>query len=89
MNMPMPDNDPRGQYILPVVPKVNPLTPEDKDTLIRILKENETHIDLIGRCEQCGIPVDEKKERAALHGNLAKMILQQFFPTTVMPDQIG
>lgn len=73
------------QVLLPVTPMLNPLSQEDLARLQEILETNKAHQDLINRCEQCSLNMEERRARADMHREVAKKLIEQFFPTNLSP----
>lgn len=71
----MPDQP----FAIPMQPKENPLSLDDKETLLQVLADHEKQIDVIHRCEDCTIDMTERKSKSMMHKIVARKILQRFF----------
>lgn len=73
---------------IPVAPIINPLDENDRMALLKMIEDNRIHMDVIQRCEDCSLPVADKKEKAEFQTNLAMLILSRFFPAYEVPNKV-
>jgi len=73
--------------VLPTIPVINPLTQEDLALLQEIVANAKTHRDLIARCQECGLSIDDKYARNEMHITVAQKIIDKFFPPKLAPDR--
>ena len=61
-------------------PLLNPLTEEDYAALQHVINQAAVHADLITRCANCGMNMEEHSSRNTMHKEVAQRMMDQFFP---------
>lgn len=62
------------------MPECNPLTGEHCSILDRVLLSTAETADLIRRCKECGLPVDDAEQQNTAQREIARRIKASFFP---------
>jgi hypothetical protein len=68
---------------IPVTPLINPLTEADRIAIEYVLERLPEIADLLRRAEACGLDVSDRKDKHAMHTEIAAKLQEHFFPTNI------
>lgn len=75
------------QVILPKADRINPLNENDRVTLEGFVQKQHAIHDLLVRAAACGLDVEDRLAKHAVHSQIAHTIRHQFFEGPPPPPQ--